>query len=211
MSGSSFSGGSGSSGSGFSGSSSGGTTGFSGMQGGYSGNTTTPSRGGGGASGSNQVPSTNNPFNASYINPYSLGVSTTSGGGGTKGNFNVPIYAPKTTATTSQRGGGGSTANVNPTGFSTYGENRATPYATGLSEELLPNHNYGEIQSRLRDEMQGWSWLKNKNNVTISVENGVVHLRGQVDSAKQRQLAATLVGFTPGIYAINNELTVKAP
>ncbi len=45
----------------------------------------------------------------------------------------------------------------------------------------------------------------------VEVENGVVTLRGQVDSDKRRRKAGSLAKGVKGVTGVNNELTVATP
>ena len=203
--------------SGGSGGAGGSTTGqsFSGGQGAsYSGGTTS---GGGTTRGSSSastttIPAASNVLGPNYVNPMSRGIKLSSGAMATP-SFNKPIYAPTTTTTTSR-----STANTrtntsaNANGnFSTQGLDRgATPYTTGLSEDVPVFRPVASaLEAELKDIIQRSSALQSKDKITVAVDGGAVVLRGEVASAKERGLAERLLRLEPGVHVVSNELTVK--
>jgi len=65
-------------------------------------------------------------------------------------------------------------SNVTPSAHH-YGENRGDSIRHRVWAKIVAQAGFGQIQAQLKDEIQNWSWLKNKNNVTLSVDgDGVV-------------------------------------
>ncbi|MCI0682513.1 MAG: BON domain-containing protein [Gemmataceae bacterium] len=184
-------------------------TGYSGGQGGFTGNTaaTTTGRAAGGGA---VIPAASNPFGPNYVNPLSLGLMVNGATG--KATFNQPTYA--TTTTTSNIRGGTRTGTRTATtsslvAFTTYGMNRAIPYRTELSSDVpIIAPVASALQAELRDVVKGSTRLTNKDNIDVSVANGIVFLRGQVATAEERRLVEAMIRLTPGARRVSNELTV---
>lgn len=68
--------------------------------------------------------------------------------------------------------------------------------------------NDKRIKQRLSDILGATKWFTNED---IRVENGVVYLTGQAESAKSRDWAADLAGKTEGVVAVVNDMTVAQP
>ena len=190
--------------------------GFSGAQGGYTGNTAaaaiaTPKSGSG-----NVVPAASNVFRNYYLNPMSLGMASTTGTGGAKGTvkgtFGQPLYAPATTTSTTptQKGRTNTQAATSTAvSFNTYGMDRSVPYITDLHADIpLVVRPSAVLHKELTGIVQGSSYLKSNGNIAVSVEGGVVVLRGQVGSERERRLAETMLRFEPGVRDVRNELII---
>jgi hypothetical protein len=183
--------------------------GFSGAQGGFSGTTqgaaiATPKTGA-------AIPATENLFRNFYLNPLSKGLPST-GAAGAKGaatgTFGQPLYAPATTSTTTSTARK-TTNNSSKVGFSTYGMNRDTPYITDLSEDIpLVARPTNGLQTDLKDIVKRSSFLKNHDKINVSMEGGVVVVRGQVGSERERRLVETMLLLEPGVFELRNELTL---
>jgi hypothetical protein len=194
-------------------------TGFSGGQGGFTGNTQGAAiaapKGGSG----NVIPSASNVFGKYYVNPMSLGMSTTTGKGGAKsgqGTFNQPLYAPATTtgAATGNRAGATTNNSNNSSssviGFTTIGMDRSVPFITELGADVpLVIRPPARMHTELKDIVQRSSFLKNKNGIDVAVESGRVVLRGQVTSERERRLVESMLRLTPGVRDVSNELIVN--
>lgn len=64
------------------------------------------------------------------------------------------------------------------------------------------------IKKRLVKILAATKWF---NDAEVRVENGVVYLKGQAESAKSRDWAADLAGKTEGVVAVVNNMTVAQP
>ena len=64
------------------------------------------------------------------------------------------------------------------------------------------------IKKRLVDIFAATKWF---TDAEVRVENGVVYLQGEAESAKSRDWAADLAGKTEGVVAVVNNMTVAQP
>ncbi len=190
---------------------------------------------GGGASSAAAIPSTYNPYKTTYVNPlaqsyvspYTATVSTATIGSG-EGNtsaasqklgssvgngvptvaFGQPLFAvtgTKTTTVTSTQ------TLTTPAGYSTVGQRKAPLYTTGLSEDIpIVLHNPGILASELNAIIQRSTKLNNRQNIRVSVENGVVVLRGSVPTAREKRLSEALIRLTPGVRLVANQIDAPA-
>jgi BON domain len=228
-SGSSFSGGNGgsfsgsSSTSGFSGggafSGSSGGAAFAGSQGGASFTGSTGSMTGQGRTGSSTgtvlAPSTANPYRGTYANPLYSGLGNTvtpTTGARAPGGFGQPLFPITTTGGAATiRGRTATTASTSAAaavGFTTMGVRKNAPYATRPTEDLpIVNHTFRPID--LQAVVDRSSLLKSRKGVSVSVEDGVVVLRGEVASERDRRLAEGIMRLEPGVAEVRNELIVN--
>ncbi|MFO8013242.1 MAG: BON domain-containing protein [Phycisphaerae bacterium] len=100
------------------------------------------------------------------------------------------------------------------------GEGQPLTYEPFLEEDIYPYdydwYDYepsptytrdSEIETDIEDELW-WSPFVDKDQVTVSVENGVAHLTGEVDDWSERE-AATQNAYEGGATWVDNDLTVK--
>jgi len=228
-SGGSFSGGSGggstfsgSSGSGFSGgggafSGSSGGAAFSGSQGGSSFFGSTGSMTGQGRTGSSTgtvlAPSSGNPYRTHYANPLYSGLGTAvtpTTGSRSPGGFGSPLFTITNTGGTATIGGRSTTttSTANAVGFTTMGVRKNAPYSSAPTEDLpIVNHAFRPVD--LQAVVDRSSLLKSRKGVNVSVEGGVVVLRGEVSSERERRLAEGIMRLEPGVAEVRNELIVN--
>jgi hypothetical protein len=164
------------------------------------------------------------------VNPLSTGVYTIGASGtatvtgGTKAMLGQPtytqIYGPQTTGTASPALGGanlnlgtiGGNSGAGVTAFSTFGTYRAPPYVTTLGDTVpLVSHAATDMERKLEGILLNSSALQKVRNLDVSVNSEGVVLRGQVNTAKERRLAESMVRLTPGVRVVRNELTIASP
>lgn len=163
------------------------------------------------------IPSNANNIGPWYGDPYSMGMPTKFATGTPsvtstttkptvtfgKGNYvsttNTTATAPAATTTTQQNG------------FTTVGYTRNPQYTTVLSEDVpLVVHKTANLQANLRDVIARSTKLKNKEGIQLAVvDGGGVILTGQVGSDRERQLVEAMIGMTPGVRGVQNNLTVR--
>lgn len=169
---------------------------------------TTSSQGGNTKAGvASGIPSASNLFKDHMTNPLSLGFKS----GGTP-TFAQPLYPTTTTTTTTRTtarvGTGNTTANT-AIGFNTFGQLRDLPYAPQLGPDIpLVNPQITRLEIEARTVVKNSSRLPSRDRIAVAVEDGVVVLRGQVGTPRERQLAEDMLRLSPGIRAIRNELTI---
>jgi hypothetical protein len=213
------SGGFGSSSSGFGSSSSTGGTSFTGGTGGtsFTGGTSNPmsntSGGARGGAGSSSYPgvSTNNPFYSYYVNPFAVGLPSTSGFStsttATKSvAFGTPLY---TTTNTSNSMG---TANISGTnqgypGANSIGTRRAPAYTTAVAFEIT-RVKPTVVQSQVQSMLSKSSKILSKDTIVVALDGDALVLRGLAKDDHERRLAEALVRLTPGVRNVRNELAV---
>ncbi len=71
----------------------------------------------------------------------------------------------------------------------------------GGPEVLLPANQLGDIQERLRQQVNP--------SIQVGLESGVAVLRGEFATERDSELIEAMVGFEPGIDRIRNELRVR--
>jgi hypothetical protein len=198
-----------------------GLTGGSGMTGGAGG------RGGSGGSAT-QVPVSANPFLATYVNPYSAGLVSTSGATTSTKAFGQPVYALFSTATSSGNTGtfsggtggasGGTGGVVASTaingglgfGYNTYGQGRTYAYAAVPGETVpMVFHSNPQLQSSVSDVLLRSTSFKALAPLNVSVNESTVTLAGTVASAKEKRIVEGMVRMTPGVRAVVNNLQVS--
>jgi hypothetical protein len=163
-----------------------------------------------GAGSTTTIPSNSNPFASSFVNPQSVGqptkYQTVFGALKPTGTFGKGLYI--TTASTST-GGASSIAATQATGFSTLGIPRSPQYTTVLSEDVpFVFHSSDALYADVRSVLDQASFLANRGNVQVTVQNGIVMLTGQVASAKEFRMVEAQVRFTPGVRGVLNELKI---
>jgi hypothetical protein len=218
-SGGSFSGSSGTSGftggSSFSGSSGGAA--FAGSQGGASFTGSTGGMTGQGRTGSSTgtvlAPSSANPYRTHYANPMYSGLGTVvtpTTGSRAPGGFGQPLFTITTQGGTATITGARTTttSTTSGIGFTTIGVRKNAPYVSQPTEELpLVAHVYRPVD--LQAVVDRSSMLKSRKGVTVSIEDGVVVLRGEVASDRDRRLAEGILRLEPGVAEVRNELIVN--
>jgi hypothetical protein len=153
------------------------------------------------------IPSNSNLFAPNMANPLSLGFKS-----GATPTFAQPLY-PTTTTTTARttatgRIGANTTANT-ALGFNTYGQLRDLPYATQVSPDFpLASSRFEPLQIHAATVVKNSSRLPSRDKIAVGVEGGVVVLRGEVATPRERQLVEDMLRLSPGVRAIRNELNV---
>jgi hypothetical protein len=218
------SGGFGSSSSGFGSSSSSSSTSFTGGTGGtsFTGGTSNPmsnsagaSGGGrfGGASGSGSYPgvSTNNPFYSYYVNPFAVGLPSSSGFTTSKTTKNIAFGTPLyTTTNNSNSMGTASISGANNQGYpgsNSIGTRRAPAYTTAVAFDITPVKPT-VVQSDVQAMLNRSSKILSKDTIVVALDGDVLVLRGTAKDAHERRLAEALVRLTPGVRNVRNELAV---
>ena len=86
---------------------------------------------------------------------------------------------------------------------------RATMYPPRLAVGFsFPVRAPTETTARLTNRLASALSLPASSSIEVTVEGGAATLRGEVQSERQRRLAALLVRFEPGIAEVRNELRV---
>jgi hypothetical protein len=75
----------------------------------------------------------------------------------------------------------------------------------------LPERELTELGTRLAEELQGSSRFSEQCRFEVSVAGRTAILRGEVTSARERDLAELVVLIEPGISRVRNELLVANP
>jgi len=168
----------------------------------------------GSAGSATTIPSNSNIYALTYVNPMSLGLpdlyktqfgaqNTITKQGGPKGKFTYLYVAPTTTTSSA------STAAQQAAGFTTYGTPRSPVYTTGLSPDMpLVQHESSKLFSDVRALVDRSSFLKNSKDIVVRVDGNTVVLSGQVGSEKERRMAEGMARMTPGVFDVQNSLTV---
>lgn len=197
------------------------------------GQTTAPRAGAGGTS---QGISTTNPFQQYYLNPLRYGYAnassatfgsplynstifgTTSVGGNT-GSTGGRTGSTNRGATGGMTGrtGAGSATSATFVPSTTPATPRGLPYTTALASELEPSQTpipgaaeRTELRGKLKNILvSAKDRLPSADNVEIAFENNQLVLKGEVNSERERRLAANMLLLTPGIPSIRNDLQVK--
>jgi hypothetical protein len=149
----------------------------------------------------NGYPTMSNPLTPFFNNPYMAGVSGT----GTSDIFGQPVFPITATASSLAA----QTAAKAATGFTTVGVRKAPAYVTTVSDDLpLIQHPPAEFAQQLRQVLLRSTSIKSRDNISVNMEGTVVHLQGQVGSARDRRLAESLIRLTPGVQDVRNDLVV---
>jgi hypothetical protein len=167
-----------------------------------------------------------------YVNPLSLGLpnnpssltssSSSAGSGGTGGGggggstkaFGQPLFSQANTSLSSasaSRGGG-----AGGSGMGTGGMGRTTAmsvgprYTQGIGWQAnLPTP--ARIQTELQSLVVNSPRLVNARGIQVVMDGSTVVLRGTAADEHDRALAAAMIGMTPGVYGVRNELKVAPP
>ena len=84
--------------------------------------------------------------------------------------------------------------------------------ATLTPEDQKETENDIKITADIRQAIiKNESLSVNAQNVKIITRNGVVTLRGPVDSKKESKKLKKIAKHTPGVLKVNNQLEIKAP
>jgi hypothetical protein len=182
-----------------------------GVGGGMTGPTAAPG-GPGRTAGGTGIPANSNVFHTVYGNPQATAFTTGNIGSSmtvTSKPFGQPIYTIASGAATV--GAASASTTTGGSGFNTMGVRRNPPYATALSPDMpLVQHQPAQVRAELVRSLNGASFLKDKN-IEVTVEGGLVILKGQVASERERRLAEGVVRLTPGVREVRNELVAPAP
>jgi osmotically-inducible protein OsmY len=120
--------------------------------------------------------------------------------------FGQPLYGTTTTTTVST-----SATSTAGTGFNTFGLRKVQPYITSLSEDIpYVTHDSSQLRSDLQSVILRSSYLKNRQNIVVTVEQNKVVLRGSVPSQREKALAEAMVRLTPGVREVENLLEAPA-
>jgi hypothetical protein len=154
--------------------------------------------------------STANPFAGYYSNPYFQGLITAQTNA-TPGGFGAPLYGKSTTTTSSStRGGLGSSSQSSQQS----GILIPIPVQINYTAQMrfpTPPVAAGKMQTDLRVVLDNTSQIANPKAVQIIVDaNNNVILRGNVADEDEARLVEGIVRLTPGVRAIQNELTATA-
>ncbi len=194
------------------------------------GQTTAPRAGAGGTS---QGISTTNPFQQYYLNPLRYGYANASSAtfgsplynstifGSTSVGGNTGTTGGRTGSTTrggtTGRTGAGSATTASFVPSTTPATPRGLPYTTALASDLEPTQTpipgaaeRTELRGRLKNILvSAKDRLPSADNVEIAFESDQLVLKGEVNSERERRLAANMLLLTPGIPRVRNELQVK--
>lgn len=199
------------------------------------GQTTAPRAGAGGTS---QGISTTNPFQQYYLNPLRYGyanassatfgsplynstifgstsVSVGGSGGSTSGRTGGSNTRGGTSGRTGSMSGSSATSSFVPS--TTPATPRGLPYTTALAADLEPTQTpipgaaeRTELRGKLKDILvSAKDRLPSADNVEIAFENDQLVLKGEVNTERERRLAANMLLLTPGISRVRNDLQVK--
>jgi osmotically-inducible protein OsmY len=156
----------------------------------------------------------------------SIALSTAGGAGGTlvtgKGTFGVTDYKAPTAVqqatiqvnngirATTAATAASSSATSNP-GFTTMGSKRAAAYYTTVSPRMvLPAAAAGGLQTQLQTMLAQSSALPTAQNLGVSMDGQqTIVLRGTVGTEDERTMAEGLARLTPGVRAVDNQITVR--
>ncbi|MSR80275.1 MAG: BON domain-containing protein [Gemmataceae bacterium] len=192
-----------------------------------------PTRAGAASTGIN----TTNPFQQYYLNPlqhgysnvssatfgeplYSSTILGTTSSGSTGGGAGRQTGAAGRTGANARGGAsGGSTTGAAATFVpsTTPATPRKLPYTTGLASDLIPTQSPipGAIQrNEMRTQLKSYlvaakNRLPTADKIDIVFDNELVVLRGEVNSEREKRLAANMLLLTPGIRGLRNEIQVK--
>lgn len=192
-----------------------------------------PTRAGAASTGIN----TANPFKQYYSNPLQFGYSnvssatfgdplytstilgTTSSGSTGGGAGRQTGAAGRTGANARGGASGGSTTGAAATFVpsTTPATPRSLPYTTGLASDLIPTQSPipGATQrNEMRTQLKSYlvaakNRLPTADKIDIVFDNELVVLRGEVNSEREKRLAANMLLLTPGIRGLRNEIQVK--
>jgi osmotically-inducible protein OsmY len=67
------------------------------------------------------------------------------------------------------------------------------------------------MQTELQSVISGSQRLVNPKNIQVSVDGQTVVLRGTAADEHDRILAGAIIGMSPGVYDIRNEIKVQTP
>lgn len=87
-----------------------------------------------------------------------------------------------------------------------YGDWETGPY-TGVGPQ-----NYRRSDERIQDDVNDrltWHGHINAREIEVSVDDGVVTLRGKVDSRRERRMAEEVAENVMGVWDVNNEINVR--
>ena len=185
----------------------------------------------GGSSSSSQAVSTSNFLSGSYNNPYypgrpnstQLGIAMGSGGFGTP-SFGTTSGAIGGNGTTgANRAGGSATATTGGrAGGATGGTSTATKYTGGslgtansqisymaVLKFAVPPVDERQKQIDLQDSLKSTVSLENANSFQVTLESGVVVVRGRAKDDEERRLVENMLRLEPGVRDVRNQIEVK--
>jgi hypothetical protein len=156
----------------------------------------------------NATPTTNNPFQATYVNPYAVGATNSTASTGknataTAQAFGQPVYSISNTKSTTSSLSSSSNAGL---GFSTVGQLRGPHYSTVLSPDVPLVTRSPDLQRTELNNVLARSSLISKNNMQVDVQGSLVVLSGTAANERERRLAESLVSLTPGVVSVENRL-----
>jgi len=146
----------------------------------------------------------------------SIGGGATGGSGGTaKGVFGQPLFSPANTSLSSANAGRGGGF-----GNSGMGNNMASGRTTAMS--VGPRYTQGlgwqapvaspaRLQTQLQSLVVNSPRLASARGIQVVMDGSTVVLRGTTADEHDRALAGAMVGLTPGVYGVRNEIKVAPP
>lgn len=158
------------------------------------------------------APNQTNMLGAYYRNPLLSGLPNTNYGksAGVRAQFGYPLYATplsSTTAAAISRGISGGSTGMTSTGAPV----RTGPRFTQSIGFDVNVPSATQFRSELQQHLSNVPSLNLGNQITVENAGGSVVLRGQAASERERDLAATILSFSPGVDAIRNEIVVRPP
>jgi hypothetical protein len=187
---------------------------------------------GGGGRGGAATYGQSAPYGSFFANPLALGVASTGTGATASSSsgsryvrafpvqltFGQPLYSTTSSGTatvsrgtTGGLGGGTGQISTSPYAGASSGSTRRAPsYITELAlDQPAPRPSMARVRSELQGIISGASSLPSAGNIRVSVNsNGLVVLRGQVGTARERRLAENMLRLTPGVTRVRNDLRV---
>jgi hypothetical protein len=101
----------------------------------------------------------------------------------------------------------GSGASLN-SGYSMPALSRGPRFTVGIGFESTAGTANPRLSAELQSQLANSPSFPGGKNVTVTVENNVVILRGKVADEHERDLAEAVVRLSPGVYNVQNELMV---
>ena len=159
-------------------------------------------------------PSASNIIAPYYANPLQAGLpnsTTTTGGTANNKQFGSPLFdtlnTSNNTASVSRSSNSSSgLASVAPTNTI-----RVGPRYTQSLAWQMPPMVASRVQPQLQSVISGSQRLVNPRNIQVSVDGQTVVLRGTAADEHDRALAAAIIGMSPGVYDVRNEIKIQTP
>jgi hypothetical protein len=123
-------------------------------------------------------------------------------------SFGAPLYFN----TTGTAGASATLSATNSQGmtFNTFNQRRTPSYVTVVGfDRVAPPPPPSQLQADLQGVLARSSRLTSAGNIRVSIEDGMVVLRGSVPTLRDRTLAENMLRMTPRTPPIRNELLVN--